>query len=386
MKLFSDEIRIDPYSAYEKIRRAGSVVHDVDTDWRYVGRYADVLEVLKNNEIFSNIEVGMEPSLSGADGAQHKEARRIIQPLFKPDRISGLESIIEEISGELASDIKNHDKCEFVASVASVLPARVLALMLGDPCLSPRNTIAYNNAIISTAVDRLRARRGGDAGNAVDSADQIARGEFYLREILERAAARPTGGWVADHLAAEYRLGHISAEQFVDIGLLLIVGATETTTALISTAAHRLAIDQSLQARLRSHPEQIEAFIDECLRFDAPVQRRPRVVMKAVTIGEVTVPKGAMILALIGSANRDPAAFPNPDNFDIDRDSNPGHLSFATGRHVCPGAQLARMEARVLIKSVLRSLPQFRLASPETPVEHPANPVFRGPRRLELAF
>jgi len=387
--LASDAVRADPYPAYAAIREAGPAVHDERHGCWYVGRHEDVQAVLKDTESFSNAAAGPEPSLQGADGTHHRSARQLIQPLFSSQRIVALDTAIGDVAAEVVGRLHGRASCEFMSEVAGVLPARVLGWMLGDPALQPAVIRRWSDAIILAGDERHRARKSGGrhpGGDTRGWPEDMTRCEAYLRDTLARAAVRPTGGWVADLLAAEHRAGRLSEDRFVDIALLLIVGATETTTALSGIAAQRLAVDQSLQERLQEHPDLIEPFVEECLRFESPVQRRPRIAMRGARVDRVELPEGSIVVALIGSANRDPTVFSDPDTFRLGRDNAHRHLAFSIGPHVCPGAQLAHREVQALIGTMVRCLPPFRLADPDTPLEQPVNLNLRGPRRLELVF
>jgi cytochrome P450 len=130
---------------------------------------------------------------------------------------------------------------------------------------------------------------------------------------------------------------------------------------------------------LRDDPTLITSAIEECLRFDSPVQWNSRVAIDDVTLSGVTVPPGAIMLASLGSANRDPDVFENPDRFDIRRRDNK-HLAFGHGIHYCIGATLARMEGEIAIGETIRRFPKVRLASKK--IRWNPGLIFRGPREL----
>lgn len=382
--LDSDAVRANPYPAYASLREAGHAHRDPRTgDW-FVGRYADVRQVLRDSEDFSHRIAGFEPTLQGADGEAHRKVRRLLQPGFAPNVILALEPDVRALADRVVAGLAGRGRCEFMSEAAFVVTATVVGWMLDDRGTTPAEQRRRAEEIIHQAPRRLRHEPTG-GNDAPEIPTELARIDAYLRELLQRAVRGETSGWLVDLLAQHHREGRITEKAFADIGLLLIAGATETTASLMGNAILLLARDPALQQRLRDDPGLIEAFVEEVLRFEAPVQRRPRIATREAAVGDAVLPEGATVFALIGAANRDPEVFPDPDSFRLDREAN-RHLSFGAGAHLCPGALLGRIETRALVGAVLRDLPPFRLASPEAPVPQPASLSIRGPRRLEIVF
>lgn len=382
----SDAVRANPYPAYEQLRRAGRAVFDPAAEVWYVGHYEDARTVLRTSDVFSNRQSGPEPTLQGADGALHRRARKLVQPAFTPERIGALAPRLQALADDVVGRLSGRDTCEFMSEVAMVLPATALTWMLGLPMPAPLEVRRQVDGIILSAAERLELRlRGSGPDGEAPAWPGLAESEAYLRRVLDHAAGEETGGWIADLLAPAYRQGELTVEQFIDIGLLLMVGATETTSALTGACARVLAEDPALQQHLREQPQLLDAFVDEVLRLEAPVQRRRRVVVQDTHIGGCALPEGTTVVVLIGAANRDPGEFPAPDTVRLDRPYN-RHLSFGGGPHICPGAQLGRMEARAVLAAMLRELPPFRLLHPQAPVEQSPTLTLRGPRRLPITW
>jgi cytochrome P450 len=395
--LYSDEVRQNPYPSYAEIRRAGAAVYDHKKSMWYVGRYNDVFEVLRNAESFSNQKSGVESTLHGADGVLHKKARKIVQPAFSPEHIKMLQQAIQDLAVDTADRIAQLGHCEFVSQVAGVIPGRVFAWMLGNADDKVRDFRRWSDGIVMAGGERLHKKSKSKwrrwisaflprkspppkAGKA-----DLQECEAFLKKHFCRAGVEPTGGWITDLIAGNREHNGLLDHELIDIGLLFVVAANETTTSLIASAAYILARDSSLQEQLRHDPGLIEPFIEEVLRYEAPAQRRPRFAVQDTQIGDVSIPAGSRIMALIGAANRDPEKFPEPDQFRLDRQPN-RHLSFGAGPHFCIGSELARMEARAMLGALLQRAPFFRLANPEERIEHPAVLNIRGPRRLHLRF
>ena len=146
--------------------------------------------------------------------------------------------------------------------------------------------------------------------------------------------------------------------------MLLLVAGYETTTHMIGSAALALLQHPNQRARFVSEPGLANPAIEELLRYTSPAEMAtPRIAREDVTLGSVTIPRGAWVVAVLGSANRDESVFEQPDTLDLARDPNP-HVAFGQGRHFCLGASLARMEAQVALTRLFTRLPGLRLTQP----------------------
>ena len=167
--------------------------------------------------------------------------------------------------------------------------------------------------------------------------------------------------------------------------LMMLFAGHETTTNLLGNSFHRLLVDRPSWEAICREPGLIPNAIEEVLRFDSSVITWRHKAKQAVDIGGVSVPAEAKLLLLLGSANRDPAVFADPNRFDIRRPNAREHLSFGYGVHNCLGAPLARLEARVVLEEVSRRLPTLRLAG-NTALEFPASISMRGPCSLKVEW
>jgi cytochrome P450 len=177
----------------------------------------------------------------------------------------------------------------------------------------------------------------------------------------------------------------LSSDDVLAITALLLLAGTETTTKLLGNAVLLLTRNVDLQVSLRANKELIPQFVEEMLRYDSSLQRRSRTTTRDTQIGGLPVPKGARIQLLVGSANRDPEKFSEPDQFQVGRKLN-RHLAFGSGPHFCLGAHLARLEAAIAIETMIERMPQFVLARPDAPTDFGTSFMVRGPIRLDLVF
>ena len=398
INIYSNSFRQNPYPFYDEVRKAGSAVYDSKRKVWYVGRYSDVSKIFQNADVFTNKLSGIEPTLSGADGTLHAHSRKIVLKAFNKPRMNELNTEVSKLSEDLVNRMLNKNQCEFIRDIASHMPASVLMWMMGFDDINVEDVKRWSDAIIGKNARAMIAENHGETASWMSNvinrfkgrsylniANDIAECKKYLSEHFDMARSRGCNGWVTDYLVNQDEMESLSTRELLDIGFLMVVAGAETTTDLIGNAVLLLASNQDIQSKLRTNPELLESFIEEVLRYDAPVQLRPRYTASEAKIGNVSIPQRSMIIVLIGSANRDPEMFTDAGQFIIDRNPNK-HLTFGLGRHFCLGAQLARIEAFALLDAMIRKLPPLRLANPEEQVEYPDNITLRGPRQLQIKY
>jgi cytochrome P450 len=204
----------------------------------------------------------------------------------------------------------------------------------------------------------------------------------YAETLVVRRAEHPRDDFTSDLLLARAGdLAALSRTEVTQIVYELLFAGHETTTGLIGNALRQLLTHRHAWEEICRDPALIPNAVEEVLRFDSSVIAWRRRTTQAVQIGGVPVPAGANLLLLLGSANRDPAVFADPERFDIHRPNAREHLSLGQGAHYCLGAPLARLEARVVLEELSARLPGLRLAPGQTPRFQP-NTTFRGPLSL----
>jgi cytochrome P450 family 144 len=258
--------------------------------------------------------------------------------------------IIEEYAAETAPRLWEenlHDgHIEWMSAMANRLPMMVVAKLLGLPDTDVDNLIRLGFAT-TTLLDGVVTQAQLEAAGV--AAFELA---TYVMEHFEKSSGTAEPGLIAD-MAARYSSGEVSQPEAMGIMLTLFSAAGESTASLLGSAAWILAARPDIQEQVRAKPELLNTFIEEALRYEPPFRGHYRHVWRDTTLGGVDVPANSHLLLLWGAANRDPGHFDTPNEFRLDRAGVKGHVTFGKGVHFCIGAALARLEARVVLQTLL---------------------------------
>jgi cytochrome P450 len=260
---------------------------------------------------------------------------------------------------------------------------KVIAEMIGIPAAEWVRFKLWSDAIMRLSYARSGGEEAIKAG--IDFNDVTVEMDDYLSEMIaQRRGATPPDDLLSRLLAAEVDGERLSQEEILGFFQLLMVAGQETTTNLINNAILCLIENPAQLARLKAAPGLLPSAIEEVLRYRSPIQWMMRTPRREVAMHGQSIPAGALVLPMIGSANRDPRQFTNAGDFDIARDPN-SHLAFGHGIHSCIGAALSRMEARIALSDLLARVKNFELASDE-PWEPRQALQVHGPSRLPIRF
>ena len=332
--LFSTASRRDPYPAYDWLRAGAPVYRDPASGLWLALDYEVVKRVLSDSDVFSS-RYGPD-WLIFADPPRHTKLRAIVSKAFTPRMVAALEARIRELSGELLDRVVSRGEMDLVADFAAPLPMLVIAEMLGIPAEDRPQFHRWADAILAmsyTIAGPQDAARAAQEGFAAVTAEMSS----YLSALLAARRGDPDGDLLTRLEAAEVDGVRLTREEILGFFQLLLLAGSETTTNLISNAVLCLIEHPDQLTRLRANPTFLPVAIEEVLRYRSPLQWMYRVTRREVDLHGTVVPAGVLVLAVIGAANRDPAAFPDPGRFDIGRDPNP-HLAFGYGAHFCLGA------------------------------------------------
>jgi cytochrome P450 len=352
-----------------------------------VARHADVSQVLRSPEVFSSGPMGggqtgareeqltpTEGSLIGLDPPEHGSHRAIVNRGFTPRRIAALEPRIRKIAEELVAAFEARGCCDLVSEFANPLPVAVIAELLG---LEPGRRDDFKRWSSALIIGTTQIGAPPDVRLLLEFRE-------YMEGVVLQRRREPGDDLVSLLVHAEEESGVLDTGQVVGFASLLLAAGSETTTNAVGNALLALQAHPDQAALVREDPVGcIPKLVEETLRYDSPVQLLMRATTRATELCGVALPEHALVLPLLGAANRDPAAFPDPDRFDITRD-NQAHLGFGFGNHFCLGASLARLEARVALETIFERLPGWRIDADETP-RH-GSWLVRGPTALPLRF
>lgn len=365
---FSGDDFENPAAAHKRLREE-CPVHRFSgggLEFTSLTRHDDVLAALKNIEVFSSLW-GQGPQRKPAialfnDPPQHTRFRRLINTSFTPRAAMALEPMMVELVDELVGEmLASADRSgDLHDALAMPLPVIVIARMLGVPEEMRETFKEWSDS-------QLQGMNGSDP--AREAAARRALAEYMLAEAEKRRRIAREGGAMPADLISDIVAASLDDEapitdaEMLSLLTQILVGGNETTTSLITNLLWRLLERRELWEQLVANPALVDVAVEESLRFDPPVLGLYRTTTCPVSMSGAEIPAEEKVHVLYASANRDPAVWDDPDSFRLDRDLNRlrQHLSFGFGTHVCPGAALARTEARIALQKLITSVPTLRL-------------------------
>lgn len=382
---FTDQgLVADPYGYFDRLRSQCPVQREPHHGVMMVTGYREAIEVYNDTEAFSACnsvsgpfpgfpvplegdDIGdlidehrdrlpMSDQLPTMDPPAHTDHRSLLMRLITPKRLSENEEFMWRLADRQLDTFIERGQCEFIGDFAQPFALLVVADLLGVPDDDRDN------------FTRQLLHRPDDHG--VGSTDDHAMAhnplEFLYGQFtafIEDRRANPRDDVLTGLATATFPDG--STPEVIDavrIASNLFAAGTETTVRLLSTMLRFLAEDPALQDRIRSDRSLIPDFVEETLRIESPIKGDFRLTRCPVSVGGVDLDAGTTLMVLNGAANRDPGQFPDPHTLDIERDNARSHLSFGRGVHTCPGAPLARSEARVSLDRILDRMADIHIS------------------------
>ena len=342
------------FSWFEEMRTQHPVFYDERTRIWQVFRYEDVLAVLTDYARFSSQAYELmggflSNTLIAKDPPDHRKLRNLVNQAFTPRAVTRLSDRITQITQELLDQVRLQGKMDIVSDIAFPLPAKVIAELLGVPSED------WN-------IFQRWARVGGsDPATSRQADGQSMQEEMfdYFSALLEERRRTPREDLISSLSTAEVDGERLSQSELVSFCTLLLAAGQETTKNLIANATVCLTDHPDTMERLIHEPALMPTAIEEILRYLPPVWFLFRQTKSDVELAGQHIPANQAVLAWTASANRDPARFPDPDRFDIEREPN-RHLAFGHGIHFCVGAPLARLEAKIALPMMLQQLRGLR--------------------------
>ena len=368
----------DPFPLYAWLREHDPVHWSGSLNAWVVTRYDDVTDVFDRPGTFSSDRfrkideryASHRPAVRAVadvlgnwlvfrDPPDHDRLRGLLQSSFTPRQLASSRERIERTVDTLLDAVVERGAMDFIRQLAFPLPAIVIAGLLGAP--------EQDLESIKTWSDRLAAYLGG----AVDERDNFAEASAglgalvdYFRVLLRERERGPRDDLMSLMLRAENEGDRLSRDEVVANCILLLFAGHETTTNLLGNGLFHLLRHPAQAALVRTDASLLHGAVEELLRYDGPVPATMKVATEDVAWHGRTIRRGDMVVPFMASANRDPRQFPDPDALDVRRQPE-RHVAFAAGIHYCLGAWLARLEARVVLETVFRRLPDLALAPGE---------------------
>ncbi|HVV76973.1 MAG TPA: cytochrome P450 [Mycobacteriales bacterium] len=352
----------DPYPTYAALRETAPVYENAELGFFALARHADVVAAFRDDVRFSSADgVSLDPAATGPQAAKvmsflamdeprHGRMRRLVSRGFTPRRVADLEPRVRAITDAHLAPALEKGSFDFIDEVAGKVPMDVVSELLGVP--------EADRAELRRLADVVVHREDGvfDVPPAAASAS-LDLAVYYLGLIAERRR-EPRDDLTSALLEVEIDGERLTDDELGAFLFLMVVAGNETTTKLLGHCWFWGWRHPAELAKPLAHPAAVSRWVEETLRYDASSQILARTTTTEVALDGGVIPAAARVLLLVGSANRDPRVFDQPDRYDLDRDTAES-LSFGSGRHFCLGASLARLEARIVLEQIVSRIASY---------------------------
>ncbi|MFE2569763.1 cytochrome P450 [Streptomyces mirabilis] len=394
---WNPEFVANPYPAYAELRERGRVHYYEPTDQWLVPHHADVSALLRERRLgrtyqhrYTHEDFGRtapppehEPfhvlndhGMLDLEPPDHTRIRRLVSKAFTPRTVEQLRPYVDRLANELVAGLVAAGGGDLLTDVAEPLPVAVIAEMLGIP-ESDRAPLRPWSADICGMYELNPSEE--TAGRAVRASVEFTE---YLRELIAARRKEPGDDLISGLIAAHDEDDRLTEQEMISTCVLLLNAGHEATVNATVNGWWALFRNPDQLAALRGDRSLIPTAVEELMRYDTPLQLFERWVLDDIEIDGTTVPRGAEIALLFGSANHDPKVFASPESLDLSRTDNP-HISFSAGIHYCIGAPLARLELAASLGALLEKAPTLALAAEP---ERKPNFVIRGLEGLSVVL
>jgi len=350
----------DPYPVYRRLREEDPVHRTAHGFW-VLSRFEDVFGAALDSTTFSSAQgltfgeneiltLGLKPTLVMMDRPQHTTFRRLISRGFTPRRVAELEPLLRAFVRDRVAMLAEAGEADFIETLAGPLPTLVVAMYLGVPESDRDQFDAWSNAIV----------QANATGNTVrDAASAVAGLYGYFTELITWRRRHPGEDMLSDLVAARVDGQSLGVDEILGYCFVMIAGGNDTTSGLLGGAVVALTERSDQRRLLLDDPTLLPGSVEELLRVTSPVQGLSRTTTRDVEIRGSLIPADSKVHLLYGSANRDRREFgPTADDLDVTRRIR-RMLTFGNGPHHCIGAAAARLQARVVLEELFRTMPEF---------------------------
>jgi cytochrome P450 len=395
--IVSAEFKADPFPFLKRLRASDPVFRtalpDGTTVW-LVTRYEDVLALLRDECFTKNRRRALTPqqarklpwtppmfrplerNMLDLDPPDHTRLRSLVHKAFTPHLVETMRTRVQTLANELLDVVGPCGEMDLIKNYALPLPMTIITEILGVP---PKDRDAFHrwsNAVVSLSSPNPTLR-------VIPGVWKFIR---YLRRFFKVRRRDPRDDLTSALIKAEEAGEMLSEDELLAMVFLLLIAGHETTVNLIGNGTLALLQNPDQMEKLRSAPSLIKSAVEELLRFTSPVlMTTERYALDGATMHDISIPRGEMILGVIGSANRDETVFDKPDALNLAREPNK-HLSFGQGIHFCVGAPLARMESQIAINTLLERKPNLQLKVQPQSLRWRPSMILRGLQALPVKF
>jgi cytochrome P450 len=379
LDLYADAALRDPHPLYRRIRDAGSAVRMTAHDVYALGRFEDVRAALRADAVLVsgrgvalNAFVNDLPARTtlASDGALHRARRGVLMKPMMPSALPAVRATLERLADELVAELAERSSFDGIADFARRLPVAVVSHLVGLPEEGRERMLEWAAATFDAlGPANARAKAGGSL--------LLEMAEYAVKMDPARLAE---DGWAA-RLFSAAREGRLDAEDAHGLLIDYIAPSLDTTILATGHLLYLLGRHPEQYEKVRSDPALIPAAVHEALRFESPVRGFSRFAVERYEAGEVSIPAGARVLLLFGSANRDERRYADPDRFDVTRDAR-DHVAYGHGVHRCAGGHLAQLELETLLGALVARVRRIEVGEPEVLM----NNVLRGWRSFPARF
>ena len=390
--------KADPFPFYARLRTEAPVFRVAAARGReawLVTRYDDVLRVLKDERCFVKDPANamsptqlrqtprlprmfraLERSLLTVDGADHDRLKALVHKAFTPRFVEGIRQSAQVATDAALDRALALGRIDLVADLALPVPLLIIGRILGVPEADHARFGRWWRTFMSI----------GSGGNPLFAVPVMLRFLHYFRALIRRRRKQPREDLVTALVRAQEGDERLTDDEILAMVVLLLSAGHETTVNLIGSGVLALLERPDALVKLRADPELVGSAVEELLRFVSPAETATeRYASEDVTIADVRIHRGDLVLAVLASANRDASHFDDPDRLDLARTPN-RHLAFGQGLHYCLGAALSRLEAQIVIGSLVRRAPKLALAVEPASLMWRRSSIIRGLEALPISL
>jgi len=374
----------DPWETYAWLRRNAPIYRDAKNELWVISRHEDVAHMSRNPDLWCSKHgvrpVSVDMGLISRDEPEHTRLRRLINRGFTPRMVGRIKDHVHELAREIISEVAPTGRCDFVEDLAIHVPLIVIAELMGLDPDQRRKFYKWSDAMMAGD-----GHIDADDPTLIEAAEAFTEYVVYVQTLIEERKINPKedlisillGAYNEGVLAGAPEDGRLQDDELLMFLVLLIVAGNETTRNAISggmLALSRFPDQKEKMLASLDDPEAMNIAVEELIRYVTPVISFLRTCTQDLEYQGVKMREGDRVLLLYQSANRDERVFEAPDMLRVDRDPNP-HLAFGVGPHFCLGANLARMEVRIVFEELFRRLPDVRVRPDYELVRHPGSLV-----------